>query len=625
MLPLFLLMGCNGSSGPGDAVSAKACGDDVVIADDGIFNPHNIALSEPHRVTMGPLPPASPAPESYPIPAENICGDGSDPGDGDPGGPVIRPKISAVLQDWLDERQGTERIQIIIRLLDRLPIPRLPPPRPPLGADSEDDDRRKAIDGIIRAREDAQQDAIERLRREFQFEPSDRFWLVNAVAGEVELQQVRRIAELDDVAYIQPVRGGEKPPGDVNPNNDAEDGRADIQSDPYFNLGLGSGSIGLIDTGVFAGHNLLSSPGQLNYLLDCVHGGTACDDTTAPQYNAGDPYNHGTRSAALLTGGTALGPEFRGITQVSVDSWRVYSGTGDGTLDSAATINAIQAAVRIGSNVLVVETEANESENGAIAIEADTAYDTGAIIVAANGNHGPVTRSVRSPAIAHKVIGVGGYKIETNQTLFDQSLGSATDGRFKPDIQAPSYTETAITSSPGALDVYGGTSGATPYAGGAAMLAYNWLQQHGVFENGHVYAFMILYGQRPWTGNNTTHNEVGAGPLQMATDGWAWWGKVVAGHGMTIDIPINITAGKVDLEVAAWWPEDHQQAHANIELYAIDNNGQILAASEAADSVWERARVTGPLAAGSWKIRIAARNVPSGNRVVYWAAHVHNQ
>ncbi len=39
---------------------------------------------------------------------------------------------------------------------------------------------------------------------------------------------------------------------------------------------------------------------------------------------------------------------------------------------------------------------------------------------------------------------------------------------------------------------------------------------------GQTYAFMILYGQKSYPYNNTE----GAGPLKMATNGWANWRKV---------------------------------------------------------------------------------------------------
>lgn len=624
VLCLFLLQGCDDTRASPDPIGTVICGIKVIIEDDGIHNPHNVPLARPHVVTTGPLPPSPPSAETYPIPADHFCVDTAQSNmRAAPGRIDTQSRISPVLRRWLDERDGTEIVEIIVSFDDEIQIPRLPERRSPITSGEVSDRRRQAIESLIRARQASQKRHLGQLESRAQFEPTAAFWLVNAVAGNVQLEKVPVIARMSDVAYLQPVHGGESPPSDINPDNDAEDGRALIQSDPYFNLGLTDGFIGLIDTGVDERHPLFNSPDLLNRRLDCVHGGTTCGDDTGPLFEPGDPYNHGTKSAAVLMGSAALGTEFRGATGIKTDSWKVYYGPLPGKLDTTATVNALQAAVDTGNRVLVMEMEAHETELGAIAIGSDDAYDTGAIIVAANGNQGLGANTVRSPAIAHKVIGVGGFRIDTKQTLMDQGEGPATDGRYKPDTHAPSWTETADLLNASGLGVYPGTSGATPYVGAAAMLAYNWLLQHGTFENGHVYAFIILYGQQPWTGDDAIHNEVGAGRVKMATDGWAWWGKTVISQGMTIDIPISIDEGQAGLDLALWWPERADQTHSNIELYALDPVGQRKAASESEHSVWERARVSGELSNGTWKIRIRGENVPEENQVVYWAAVVH--
>ena len=76
-----------------------------------------------------------------------------------------------------------------------------------------------------------------------------------------------------------------------------------------------------------------------------------------------------------------------------------------------------------------------------------------------------------SPGSAHKVIGVGSVDVQTLALAPTQSRGPTADGRIKPDLQAPTNTETASNASDTALRVFNGTSGATPYAGGAAALA----------------------------------------------------------------------------------------------------------------------------------------------------------
>ena len=74
-----------------------------------------------------------------------------------------------------------------------------------------------------------------------------------------------------------------------------------------------------------------------------------------------------------------------------------------------ATIRAIQRAVAVFDRVLVGEVQASEARPAAIATAADAAYDAGAIFVSANGNFGPDASTVRSPGIAHKVLGVGAF------------------------------------------------------------------------------------------------------------------------------------------------------------------------------------------------------------------------
>jgi len=277
--------------------------------------------------------------------------------------------------------------------------------------------------------------------------------------------------------------------------------------------------------------------------------------------------------------------------------------------------------------VIVAEMQGGGDDLSAISAAADAAFDAGAVTIAANGNNGPNASTVNTPANAHRVIGVGNFDVQTQNQVASQSRGPAPDGRFKPDIQAPTNTETASSASDTAFQSFGGTSGATPYAAGAAALLRNWLRgTAGTIDPGQVYAQLILSGQQPYPFNNTS----GAGPLRLPTNGWAWWGKVSVADGQTIDIPLPISGGNANtLDGALWWPEyafrlpfiGRFEIHNDVDLHLVDPGGVVRASSVSIPSVFERARVGGAVANGTWKLRIRGYRV-SGTQTVYWAAHV---
>jgi len=535
--------------------------------------------------------------------------------------PIRYEKISPILKEWLVSKNPNEQVDIILNLKDDMKMPLLPL----LGRSENREDkrtaRRQAIERIKKTRREGQTKLLRQLSKYGSFKPLEGFWIVNAVAIRLKLGVVKRLAEAREIIYMQPVAGNERPPGDANNNNDVSDGRQQIVSDPYFNIGLTNSWIGLMDTGIRDTHVLFNDPSHIAWLRDCVNGGESCNETGNANFDTTDfAWNHGTCSAAIITGNNALGNDRRGVSGVKLDSWQIYTAAG---LSSSAAVRAIQQGVLAYDKVLVGEIQANESETGTIATAADNAYDSGAIIVSANGNFGPESDTVRSPGIAHKVLGVGGFWTDGGAQYNEQGRGPATDGRYKPDIQAPTYSETASNVSDNAEKVFGGTSGATPYAAAAAMLARNWLENvsHGsTTDNGQTYAFMILYGQDSYPYNNTT----GAGPIEMATNGWAYWGKLSVTNQLNIDIPLQVTNGKEDLDVALWWPESAAQSHNDIDVHLIDPSGVEQARGYSGVSVFERTGIEGNVAPGTWTIRIRGYNVQAGPQTVYWAAHIRN-
>ena len=538
-------------------------------------------------------------------------------------------KIHPLLRKWLAERKGDETEQLIISFRDDINIPRFPQPETEQTRKSSANKRAlrqadKLIEEIKEHRAAQYEKTIRELREIYNCKVRETFWLINAVLVQMPLSPVAELAKREDVQFIEPRHSGEKPPQNANANDDVDDGRARIDSDPYFNLGLNGGFIGLLDTGVRFTHTQFNSPSHIDFRRDCVNGGANC--TAGAGFNPNDDcWNHGTSSAAIITANANQGNAFRGVTGVTLDSFKVYP-AGCGGLDAAAAVRGFQAAVAVLDRVIVAEMQGSGDDLSAISRAADAAFDAGAVIIAANGNNGPGASTVNTPANAHKVIGVGNFDVQTQNQVNSQSRGPAPDGRFKPDIQAPTNTETASSASDTALKLFGGTSGATPYAAGAAALLRNWLRGTSFsIDPGQVYAQLILSGQQPYPFNNTS----GAGPLRLPTNGWAWWGKVSISNGQTIDIPLGISGNSPNtLDGALWWPETAFQifgirieVHNDVDLHLVDPRGVVRASSISIPSVFERARVSGAVAAGTWKLRIRGYNV-NGTQTVYWAAHV---
>ncbi|WP_299444763.1 S8 family serine peptidase [uncultured Phycicoccus sp.] len=543
-------------------------------------------------------------------------------------------KIHPLLRERKGKRASDAIETVVVTFRDELAMPRFPEPDVDQPRDCCDNarelERADALaDTVRRRRADDYQQLTERLGR-VDAKVTDTFWLIRGVQARMPLAGIEELAEDEEVLYIEPDDTEDAPP-----QNDVVDGRRDIVSDPYFGLGLTSGWIGLLDTGVRRTHVVFNSPSHIDFMRDCVNGGADCNTGTALN-PADDCWDHGTASAAIITANNRQGNAFRGVTGITLDSWKVYpssvdaSGNCNGFLNVTAAVRGFENAVRVLDRVIVAEMQGSGDDRSAIAVAADNAFDAGAVVIAANGNNGPGASTVNVPANAHKALGVGNFDVQSGTQVASQSRGPAPDGRFKPDIQAPTNTETASNASDTARRVFGGTSGATPYAAGAAALLRNWLRRPtGSIDPGQVYAQMILSGQNPYPFTNTE----GAGPIELPTNGVAWWGKVTVRDGENVDIPLPVNAERANtLDAALWWPEGGVRIfgfqldwHSDIDLHLIDPSGATRASSISIPSVFERARVGGRIATGTWRLRIRGYRVPSVVPTVYWAAHVRTR
>lgn len=526
----------------------------------------------------------------------------------DPGKTQPPGKIHPGLEKLMANADPNQVETIVINFRDNVTIPRFPlPPGDGKNRDEQLKQAEKLVASIKRQRAQSYDKLAEQLNGRYGIETVDTFWLINAVVAKAPLGSIKELVSRDDVLYVELENDGSKPPADS-----VAEARSQLHTDPYFNLGQTGGYIGLLDTGMRFTHTLFNSPSNIDFRFDCTDG--TCNNTPDP---TDDCWNHGTSTAAIVTGNNNLGNDYRGVTGITLDSFKVYPASCGG-LNSTASVKAFEKAVAVLDRVIVAEMQGGGNATSSISTAADAAFDAGAVIIAANGNNGPNASTVNAPANAHKVLGIGGYMVDTLAQYNNQSRGPAGDGRVKPDVQAPTWSRTAGNASDTATRVFTGTSGATPYGAGAAALTRNWMRGINFsIDPGHVYSRMILAGQDPYPFNNTA----GAGKIVLGTGGHAWWGKVTVGNHVTVEIPINVSSGKGKIEGALWWPEKASDSHSDIDLKLVDPNGTVRDSSISVNSVFERARFTASnLQPGTWKVRIYGWSVPRGNQSVYWSA-----
>jgi subtilisin family serine protease len=379
----------------------------------------------------------------------------------------------------------------------------------------------------------------------------------------------------------------------------------------------------------------LVAPAKIE-LHDCISGGDNCNAGSLKPED--DCSNHGTSSAAILIGSDKPPFRFRGVTEMTLDSFKIYPSIFNDNcgctagLDARAAVRGFHAAVRALDKVIVAEIAGSGGERGCISLAANAAFDAGAAVIAANGNEGAKGwRSVTEPASAARVLGVGNYRVGDGGIL-TQSLGPTADNRIKPDLQAPTDTETASNGccmqldcraprgSNVALKRFSETSGATPYAAGAAALLRSFVGRvtgRWNVDPGLVYALMILSGRR-----TDFDNEHGVGLIRLPTDGTLRWGAAFVRQGQTLKIPIDFDPAQGHLDAAIWWPEDGEQCrHNDIDLMIVDPTGVVKNSSISIPSVFERVRFQGTMQ-DRWSVQIHGYSVERYSRQqVYFAIY----
>jgi serine protease AprX len=179
----------------------------------------------------------------------------------------------------------------------------------------------------------------------------------------------------------------------------------------------------------------------------------------------------------------------------------------------------------------------------------------------------------------------------------------------------------ASSASDTAQKVFGGTSGATPYAAAVTVMLRNFYYDNLTNEvlpsPGLLFASLIAFG------NEAPNSTTGSGKTKMGKKAlscskWDWGSEFVA-EGSSKVFNLTVGSGEKDLKAGIWWPD--YGSHNDFNLTIVKGTTPI-GSSTNTTSVFERVQKLGSLATGTYTVTIqAVRTQGTTAREVFWLVH----
>ena len=317
------------------------------------------------------------------------------------------------------------------------------------------------------------------LETQFEFETQFRYWLIDSIAGRIELTKITELVKLSEVVFIELDGRLEIAMNDVKPAHGVDL----VWADTGY-TGAGS-AVAIIDTGIDGNHSGLDDLDDDNSTNDAKIIGfydavNSPELTNGTEVQAYDDQGHGTHCAGITAGTGAPTYEYIGVApQANLVGVKVLDAGGSGsyatvmagmqwTVDMRHIFNIRAASMSLGGPGL---SEWTSSEEESVNRMANEMMRAGIALFIAAGNSA-ISAQIGTPGSAEDVITVGALDKDTGIAVYS-SQGPTEEGRIKPNIafvgssvMAPDYnTGTGYTAK-------SGTSMATPGAAGVAALMY---------------------------------------------------------------------------------------------------------------------------------------------------------
>ena len=318
------------------------------------------------------------------------------------------------------------------------------------------------------------------LSSEVDFELEFRYWLIDSIAGTVELNRIHELVDLPGVVFVEldGILGIQME--DVVPAHGVD---LVWQDTGYTGEGV---TMAIIDTVIDGNHTALddldddntTNDPKIVAFYDAINNPGATNGTEIFPY---DDNGHGTHCAGITAGTGA--PDYRHIgvaPRANLVGVKVLDGGGSGsfaavmagmewTVEKRHEFNIRAASMSLGALTGAIEWTSSEEES--VNRMANEMMRAGVTLFIAAGNSGG-TATIGTPGSAEDVITVGSLDKNTAIAVYS-SQGPTEEGRVKPNVAFVGSSVNAPDANTG--DGYvalSGTSMATPGAAGVAVLMY---------------------------------------------------------------------------------------------------------------------------------------------------------